>query len=92
MFKAIGMTVESAVNAFNDRKKEMQMDDIKNADWCRECPNAAAEEIKRLEAALRHSNAQMVLLQDACRECASVANKVAADLAAVHAMLKEKGL
>jgi hypothetical protein len=68
------------------------MDDMKTHEWCAAYPHAAAEEIKRLEAALRHSNAQMALLQDTCRECASVANKVAADLAAVHAMLKEKGL
>lgn len=75
------------------------MDDMKTHEWCAAYPHAAAEEIKRLNAKLSEADAayaaqsrEVSKLQDACRECAAVANKVASDLATVHAMLKEKGL
>lgn len=75
------------------------MDDMKTHEWCAAYPHSAADEIKRLETALRSAeedkrlmSEQMTLLQGACRDCANVANRVANDLQNVRNLLKEKGL
>ena len=75
------------------------MDDMKTHEWCAAYPHAAADEIKRLETALRSAeedkqqlNGQVRLLQDACRDCSAVAHKVANDLQNVRTMLQNKGL